>query len=235
MIADSALAFDLSAGLDLLVLALLLVSAALHEWGHVTACRYGGVKPGVMGFSLYLVWPAFYSTATDSYRLSRVGGYQPTWEACTSTRFPHRVPGYQGTVAIGGHRRAAYRDRHPVPAGRNGTSGSVSSAHPVVRGSAADVCPWSTPLISPQSSWSRPRTCALRRRLVLAQAGITCDHDGSHDRSRFVASGLLVLGALICRNGHHVDSATTKQAGRPTERRDRGGPPRSAPPLRRQL
>ena len=59
--------------LTLLVLALLLVSAAFHECGHVSACRYGGAKPGVMGFGLYLVWPALYSTVTDSYRLGRIG------------------------------------------------------------------------------------------------------------------------------------------------------------------
>jgi putative peptide zinc metalloprotease protein len=59
--------------LTLLVLALLLASAAFHECGHVSACRYGGAKPGVMGFGLYLVWPALYSTVTDSYRLNRIG------------------------------------------------------------------------------------------------------------------------------------------------------------------
>jgi len=59
--------------LTLLVLALLLFSAAFHECGHVSACRYGGAKPGVMGFGLYLVWPALYSTVTDSYRLGRIG------------------------------------------------------------------------------------------------------------------------------------------------------------------
>jgi putative peptide zinc metalloprotease protein len=59
--------------LTLLVMALIFTSAAFHECGHVSACRYGGAKPGVMGFGLYLVWPAFYSTVTDSYRLDRIG------------------------------------------------------------------------------------------------------------------------------------------------------------------
>ncbi|MGH3797293.1 MAG: hypothetical protein ACRDSP_20660 [Pseudonocardiaceae bacterium] len=59
--------------LTLLVLATVFVSAMFHESGHVTACRYGGARPGVMGFGLYLVWPALYSTVTDSYRLSRRG------------------------------------------------------------------------------------------------------------------------------------------------------------------
>lgn len=59
-----------------LVVMLLLVelaAAAFHETGHVTACRYGGARPGDMGVGLYLVWPAFYSTVTDSYRLDRIG------------------------------------------------------------------------------------------------------------------------------------------------------------------
>jgi putative peptide zinc metalloprotease protein len=49
------------------------LSATWHEFGHVTACRYSGARPGDMGVGLYLVWPAFYSTVTDSYRLDRVG------------------------------------------------------------------------------------------------------------------------------------------------------------------
>jgi putative peptide zinc metalloprotease protein len=54
-------------------IALTLLSATFHECGHVTACRYGGGRPGDMGVGLYLVWPAFYSTVTDSYRLDRAG------------------------------------------------------------------------------------------------------------------------------------------------------------------
>ncbi len=72
-IVPSAVALVYQPALTLLVIGLLLVSAAFHECGHVAACRYGGAKPGVMGFGLYLVWPALYSTVTDSYRLNRVG------------------------------------------------------------------------------------------------------------------------------------------------------------------
>jgi putative peptide zinc metalloprotease protein len=50
----------------------LLASATLfHEFGHATACRYGGGKPGVIGAGVYLMFPAFYTDVTDSYRLSR--------------------------------------------------------------------------------------------------------------------------------------------------------------------
>jgi putative peptide zinc metalloprotease protein len=72
-VVPAALALVYQPALTLLVLALIFTAGVFHECGHVTACRYGGAKPGVMGFGLYLVWPALYSTVTDSYRLSRVG------------------------------------------------------------------------------------------------------------------------------------------------------------------
>lgn len=55
----------------LALIALIVVSAAFHEVGHAAACRYGGATPGVMGAAVYLVWPAFYTDVTDSYRLDR--------------------------------------------------------------------------------------------------------------------------------------------------------------------
>ena len=60
-------------GLLLLIFALTMLSAGFHEFGHAAACRYGGATPGVMGAGLYLVWPAFYTDVTDSYRLGRWG------------------------------------------------------------------------------------------------------------------------------------------------------------------
>jgi putative peptide zinc metalloprotease protein len=60
-----------SPGLLLLVFALAVVSAGFHELGHAAACRYGGATPGGMGMGMYLVWPAFYTDVTDSYRLPR--------------------------------------------------------------------------------------------------------------------------------------------------------------------
>jgi putative peptide zinc metalloprotease protein len=57
----------------LIVLGLTLVSAVFHECGHATGCRYGGARPGVIGVGIYLVWPAFFTNVTDSYRLSRAG------------------------------------------------------------------------------------------------------------------------------------------------------------------
>lgn len=59
--------------LMLTVLGLLLVSAVFHEFGHATACRYGGARPGAIGVGLYLVWPAFFAEVTNSFRLGRLG------------------------------------------------------------------------------------------------------------------------------------------------------------------
>lgn len=60
-------------GLLILVFAVTVLSAGFHEFGHAAAARYGGATPGVMGFGVYLVWPAFYTDVTDSYRLGRAG------------------------------------------------------------------------------------------------------------------------------------------------------------------
>jgi putative peptide zinc metalloprotease protein len=60
-------------GLVLALVVMEMVSLIFHEIGHVTACRFGGARPGAMGIGLYLIWPAYYSTVTDSYRLDRVG------------------------------------------------------------------------------------------------------------------------------------------------------------------
>lgn len=60
-------------GLLLLVFGVTLLSAGFHEFGHASAARYGGATPGVMGAGVYLVWPAFYTDVTDSYRLGRGG------------------------------------------------------------------------------------------------------------------------------------------------------------------
>src|SRR4051794_39338812 len=60
-------------GLLLLVIAVTILSAGFHEFGHAAAARYGGATPGVMGAGLYVIWPAFYTDVTDSYRLGRGG------------------------------------------------------------------------------------------------------------------------------------------------------------------
>ncbi|AXJ08443.1 hypothetical protein [Arthrobacter sp. PM3] len=60
-------------GLVLLILVVTVFSAGFHEFGHAAAARRGGATPGAMGTGLYLMWPAFYTDVTDSYRLGRGG------------------------------------------------------------------------------------------------------------------------------------------------------------------
>ena len=55
------------------VLALVVVAAGWHEFGHAAGCAYGGARPGAMGAGIYFVYPAFYTDVTDSYRLGRAG------------------------------------------------------------------------------------------------------------------------------------------------------------------
>jgi putative peptide zinc metalloprotease protein len=50
---------------------LLAMATLFHEFGHATACRYAGGKPGAIGAGVYMFFPAFYTDVTDSYRLSR--------------------------------------------------------------------------------------------------------------------------------------------------------------------
>lgn len=59
--------------LFLAVAGLTLASLLFHEFGHASACRYEGARPGVIGFGLYLIFPSLYTDVTDAYRLSRAG------------------------------------------------------------------------------------------------------------------------------------------------------------------
>jgi putative peptide zinc metalloprotease protein len=58
-------------GLMLGLFIVLTVAGLVHEAGHAAACAYGGGRPGAIGFGVYLLFPAFYTDVTDSYRLSR--------------------------------------------------------------------------------------------------------------------------------------------------------------------
>ena len=57
----------------LLVVVVTILSAGFHEFGHAAAARRGGAQPGAMGAGFYLLWPAFYTDVTDTYRLGRSG------------------------------------------------------------------------------------------------------------------------------------------------------------------
>ena len=50
---------------------LFLVSLFAHEFGHSSACARYGAKPGEIGFTFYLIYPAFYSNVSAAWTLKR--------------------------------------------------------------------------------------------------------------------------------------------------------------------
>jgi len=52
-------------------LALFILSAVFHELGHATACRRYGLSAPAIGFTVYLIFPALYVDATESWKLTR--------------------------------------------------------------------------------------------------------------------------------------------------------------------
>lgn len=56
-----------------LILSVLLFgfSTAIHEIGHVSACRHFGAKHGGMGFGFYIIWPVAYSDITGIWTLKK--------------------------------------------------------------------------------------------------------------------------------------------------------------------
>ena len=57
----------------LVVFVLTVGSLVFHEFGHASACRYGGARPGCIGCGLFLIWPSMYTDVTDVYRIGRGG------------------------------------------------------------------------------------------------------------------------------------------------------------------
>ncbi len=57
--------------LTLVLLGIIIVGTAWHEFGHAAALEYGGGAVRGMGMGFYLVYPAFYTDVTDNYRLRR--------------------------------------------------------------------------------------------------------------------------------------------------------------------
>jgi len=58
-------------GALLILVAVIVLSAVFHEFGHAAALRYGGGHARKMGAGFYAVFPVFFTDATDSYRLGR--------------------------------------------------------------------------------------------------------------------------------------------------------------------
>lgn len=50
---------------------LFLVSLIFHEFGHASACAHYGARPSGIGFTTYLIYPAFYSDVSAAWRLKR--------------------------------------------------------------------------------------------------------------------------------------------------------------------
>lgn len=50
---------------------LLIASLAAHELGHATACGRYGAAPYDIGFTIYLIYPAFYSDVSSAWKLNR--------------------------------------------------------------------------------------------------------------------------------------------------------------------
>ncbi|MGW5201671.1 hypothetical protein [Streptomyces spiralis] len=57
----------------LILFALTVASLLFHEFGHASACRYGGAVPGKIGCGIFLIWPSMYTDVTDVYRIGRTG------------------------------------------------------------------------------------------------------------------------------------------------------------------
>jgi putative peptide zinc metalloprotease protein len=57
----------------LMIYGVLILSVLWHELGHAGAARYGGARPGRIGFGIYLVWPAFFTDVTDALKLGKGG------------------------------------------------------------------------------------------------------------------------------------------------------------------
>lgn len=47
------------------------LSLIAHEFGHASACARYGAKPSDIGFTIYLIYPAFYSDVSAAWELSR--------------------------------------------------------------------------------------------------------------------------------------------------------------------
>ncbi|MCP3166854.1 zinc metalloprotease [Myxococcus qinghaiensis] len=50
---------------------LFLGSLLLHELGHSSACAWFGTRPSDIGFTVYAIYPAFYSDVSSAWRLKR--------------------------------------------------------------------------------------------------------------------------------------------------------------------
>src|SRR2546423_11389411 len=55
----------------MIILSVVVISAAFHELGHAAALHYAGGQIKGMGAGIYIVYPAFFTDVSDNYRLPR--------------------------------------------------------------------------------------------------------------------------------------------------------------------
>jgi putative peptide zinc metalloprotease protein len=53
------------------VFVLFLFSMLIHELGHASACVRYGAEPNEIGFTIYMIWPAFYNDVSNAWQLRR--------------------------------------------------------------------------------------------------------------------------------------------------------------------
>lgn len=53
------------------VIVLFMLSMFLHELGHASACLRYGAEPSQIGFTIYMIWPAFYCDVSSAWQLKR--------------------------------------------------------------------------------------------------------------------------------------------------------------------
>lgn len=88
-----------------LVIAMVILSAIFHEFGHAAALRFGGGHVRGMGVGLYIVYPAFYTDVTDAYRLGRwarvrtdIGGVYFNAISCVALILISRLTGMESLL-----------------------------------------------------------------------------------------------------------------------------------------
>ena len=93
-----------STGDDVLVgYVLFLATLIIHEFGHASACARFGAKPSDIGFTIYLMYPAFYSDVSSAWQLNR-------WQ-----RVVVDLGGNYFQILAGALLAAAYHSTHWVP------------------------------------------------------------------------------------------------------------------------
>ncbi|HEU4326475.1 MAG TPA: hypothetical protein VFS21_25260 [Roseiflexaceae bacterium] len=71
LVADSIATLSVDGGSFLFGYSLFFLSLVAHELGHSGACARYGARPGPIGFTFYLIYPALYSNVSDAWRLKR--------------------------------------------------------------------------------------------------------------------------------------------------------------------